>query len=104
VIALARPAPHDAEPDAASLEPIAAVARRLGRDLQGRAVYLAGELAPERREAIAAAVAAAGARLVGGPFPGIDYYISGDTCPVQTIARLERQGARRLQRGDLEGI
>jgi hypothetical protein len=104
VIALARPAPHDAEPDAASLAPLAAVARRLGRGLPGSTVYLAGELAPARREVIAAAVAAAGARLVGGPFPGTDYYVHGDTCPPQTIARLERQGARRLRRGDLEGI
>lgn len=104
VIALARPAPHDAEPDATSLDLVAAVARRLGRGLPGSTVYLAGELAPARREAIAAAVAAAGARLVGGPFPGTDYYVPGDTCPVQTIARLERQGARRLRRGDLEGL
>lgn len=104
VIALARPAPHEAERDAASLEPVAAVVRRLGRGLPGATVYLAGEVAPARRETIAAAVAAAGARLVGGPFPGTDYYVHGDTCPVQTIAQLERRGVRRLRRGDLEGV
>jgi hypothetical protein len=104
VLALARPAPHDAEPDAASIEPIAAVARRLGRELRGATVYLAGELLPADREVVAAAVAAAGGRLVGAPFPGTDYYIRGDTCPVALIARLEHQGARRLQRGDVEGL
>ncbi len=56
------------------------------------------------RNAIADAVAKAGARLVSGPFPGTDYYIHGDWCLVQTIAQLERQGARRLRDGELEGI
>ena len=46
----------------------------------------------------------AGARLVSGPFPGTDYYVHGDWCLVQTIAQLERQGARRLRDGELEGI
>ena len=50
------------------------------------------------------AVEKAGARLVTGPFPGTDYYVHGDWCPVQTIAQLERQGARRLRSGELEGI
>ena len=78
------------------------MARRLDRGLPGRAVYLAGELAPERRDRIAAAVEAAGARLVAGPFPGTDYYVRGDRCPVQTIAHLERHGVRRLH--ELEEI
>jgi hypothetical protein len=30
--------------------------------------------------------------------------VHGDWCPVQTIAQLERQGARRLRSGELEGI
>ena len=47
---------------------------------------------------------AAGARLVNGPFPGTDYYVHGDWCLVQTIAQLERQGARRLRAGELEGL
>ena len=101
VIALARPAPHDADPDATSLEPIAAVERRLGRGLRGATVYLAGEHKPPAREELAAALAAAGARIVDGPLPGTDYYVEGDACPVQLVARLERDGLRRLRRGDL---
>jgi hypothetical protein len=96
IVALAQPAPHDAEPDTAAIEPLAAVDRRLGRGLAGSTVYLAGELEPERRDKLTAAIEAAGARLVAGPFPGTDYYVHGDRCPVQTIARLERQGVRRL--------
>lgn len=102
VFALARPAPHDAEPDGV-LEPIAAVEARLGRTLAGATVFLAGELKPAAREALAAAVAAAGARLVTGPLPGTDYYVEGEGCPVQLIARLERAGVRRLRRGELGG-
>jgi hypothetical protein len=94
IIALAQPAPHDAEPDAASLEPLAELARRLGGRLPGATVYLAGELAPAVRDQLVAAVEAAGARLVAGPGPGTDYYVRGEHCPVQTIARLERQGVR----------
>ncbi len=104
VIALAQPAPSDAEPDTASLEPVAAVVRRLGRGLPGSTVYLAGEFKTMNRDAIAAAIEAAGARLVNGPFPGTDYYVHGDWCLVQTIAQLERQGARRLRPGEVEGI
>jgi len=94
IIALAQPAPHDAEPDAATMEPLAAVARRLGRGLRGATVYLAGELA--RRDQLVAALEAAGARLVAGPCPDTDYYVRGDRCAAETIAQLERQGARRL--------
>jgi len=94
---LAQPAAHDAEPDAATIEPVLAVARRLDRRLPGATVFVAGELKPSRRDKLVAAVAAAGARLVVGPAPGTDYYVVGDSCPAQTIARLERQGARRLR-------
>ncbi len=104
VIGLARPAPHDAEPDRPTIEPTFAVVRRLGRGLPGSTVYLAGEFKYMNKDAIAKAVEAAGARLVNGPFPGTDYYVHGDWCLVQTIAQLERQGARRLRHGELEGI
>ena len=104
VVALAKPAPLDAEADTGSLAPIAAVVRRLGRGLPGATVYLAGEFKYMDKGKITAAVEAAGARLVNGPFPGTDYYVHGDWCNVQTIAQLERQGARRLRRGELEGI
>lgn len=97
IVALAQPAAHDAEPDPATLEPLAAVERRLGRGLPGATVYLAGELPPSQRAKVVAAIEAAGARLVAGPFPGTDYYVHGDACLVQTIAQLERQGARRLR-------
>ncbi len=103
VIALARPAPDDAEPDTASLVAVEAVVRRLGRGLPGSTVYLAGEFKRLDKAAIGKAVEAAGARLVGGPFPGTDYYVHGDWCYVQTIAQLERQGARRLRSGELPG-
>jgi hypothetical protein len=104
VLSLAHGAPHDAEPDTPSLEAIGAVVRRLGRGLPGSTVYLAGEFKILNRDKIAAAVEKAGARLVAGPFPGTDYYVHGDWCLVQTIAQLERQGARRLRHGELEGI
>ena len=104
VLALARPAPQDAEPDLPSIEPTFAVVRRLGRGLPGSTVYLAGEFKYMNKEAIAKAVEAAGARLVNGPFPGTDYYVHGDWCLVQTIAQLERQGARRIRHGELEGV
>jgi hypothetical protein len=104
VLAAAKGAPYDAEPDTASIEPIAAVVRRLGRGLPGATVYLAGEFKYMDKGKLAAAVEAAGARLVNGPFPGTDYYVHGDWCLVQTIAQLERQGARRLRTGELEGL
>lgn len=104
VVALAKGAPYDAEPDAVSIEPIGAVVRRLGRGLPGSTVYLAGEFKYLDKGKISAAVEAAGARLVNGPFPGTDYYVHGDWCLVQTIAQLERQGSRRLRRGELPGV
>jgi hypothetical protein len=104
VLALAKPAPYDAEADAPSIEPVAPVVRRLGRGLAGSTVYLAGEFKYVDKGKVAAAVEAAGARLVNGPFPGTDYYVHGDWCLVQTIAQLERQGARRLRPGELEGL
>ena len=67
-------------------------------------MYLAGEFKTLDKDKLAAAVEAAGARVVAGPFPGTDYYIHGDTCLVQTIAQLERQGARRLRKGEIEGL
>jgi len=103
VTGLAKAAPYDAEPDTPSIEPIGAVVRRLGRGLPGSTVYLAGEFKYLDKGKISAAVEAAGARLVNGPFPGTDYYVHGDWCLVQTIAQLERQGARRLRRGELPG-
>lgn len=104
LLALAHPAPHDSEPDAPTIEPVAAVVRRLGRGLPGSTVYLAGEFKYLDKGKISAAIEAAGARIVNGPFPGTDYYVHGDWCLVQTIAQLERQGARRLRSGEVEGI
>lgn len=104
VIALARPAPLDAEPDATSLDPVAVLARRLARSLAGATVYLAGEWKRAQRDAIAAAVASAGGRLAGAPYATTDYFVVGEACPAATIAQLERAGARRLRRGELEGI
>jgi hypothetical protein len=97
IVAMAQPAAHDAEPDSPAFEPVVAVERRLSRRLAGATVYLAGELEPPRRDKLVTAIAAAGARLVAGPLPSTDFYVLGDACPVQTIAQLERQGARRLR-------
>jgi len=104
VLAMARGAPYDAEPDVQTIDPIGAVVRRLGRGLRGSTVYLAGEFKYLDKGKLAKAVEAAGARLVNGPFPGTDYYVHGDWCLVQTIAQLERQGARRIRKGELEGL
>ncbi len=104
VLALARAAAHDADPDLASLEPIAAVTRRLGRGIAGATVYLAGEFKFMNRDSIAAALERAGARLVAGPYPGTDYYVHGDRCLVATVAQLERLGARRLRREEVEAL
>ncbi len=104
IAALAKPAPFDAEPDLPSIDALGAVVRRLGRGFAGATVYLAGEFKHLDRDAITKALEAAGARIVGGPFPGTDYYVHGDWCLVQTIAQLERQGARRIRRGELEGV
>jgi len=104
ILGLAQPAPIDAETDTPSIEPLDAVVRRLGRGLPGSTVYLAGEFKYLDKPKITAALEAAGARIVNGPFPGTDYYVHGDWCPVQTIAQLERQGARRLRRGEVDGI
>jgi hypothetical protein len=101
VVELGRPAPIEAEPDAATLEPVAAVARRLARSLRGATVYLGAELEGRRRDEVAAAVVAAGGHVAAGPVPGTDFYVVGDACPVHTIARLERQGARRLRPDEL---
>jgi hypothetical protein len=104
VLALGKPAPYDAEADSASIASLAPVVRRLGRKLAGSTVYLAGEFKYLDKGKLAQAVEKAGARLVNGPFPGTDYYVHGDWCAVQTIAQLERQGARRLRSGELEGL
>lgn len=104
ILAIAKGAPYDAEPDTPAIDAIGTVVRRLGRGLRGSTVYLAGEFKYVDKGALAKAVEAAGARLVNGPFPGTDYYVHGDWCLVQTIAQLERQGARRLRSGELEGI
>ncbi|HEY4056407.1 MAG TPA: hypothetical protein VGM39_07350, partial [Kofleriaceae bacterium] len=104
VLALGEPAPLEGEADRATLEPIDAVVRRLGRGFPGSTVYVAGEFQVRDRAQIERSVVAAGARLVAGPFPGTDYYVFGDVVPVQIVAQLERQGARRIKPGELEGV
>jgi len=104
IISLAKSAPEDADPEAGSLEPVSAVVRRLGRGLAGATIYLAGEHEYKARERLLHAITAVGARFVSGPFPGTDYYVRGQRCAVQTIAQLERQGARCLRSGELEGV
>jgi hypothetical protein len=101
IAANGKPAPFDAEPDATSLDPLQAVARRVDRQLAGATVYVVGELEYMAKSALAERVAKAGARLVGGPFPGTDYYVRGAACPPAVIAELERHGARLLDQGTL---
>ena len=102
--ACGKPAPFDAEPDLAAPDafaPIAALSRRLARGLRGATVYLAGDVAYAAKGTLAAAIERAGARLVGAPYPGTDFYIAGDACPPELAAQLERLGARRLRDGEL---
>jgi len=101
IAANAKPAPFDAEPDATSLEPLVSLARRVDRALAGATVYVAGELEYMVKTALAERVAKAGARLVGGPFPGTDFYVRGAACPPAVIAELERHGARPLGEDEL---
>ena len=91
-------------PIAPSIEPIARSCAGSAAACRARRCISPASSSTSNKDAIAAAVEAAGARLVSGPFPGTDYYVHGDWCLVQTIAQLERQGARRLRRGELEGV
>ena len=104
VLSLAEPAPLDAEPDHASVAGVAAVARRLDRSLAGATVYLAGDFAKLDKAALIAAIEKVGARVASGPAPGTDFYVQGESCAVHTLAQLERQGARRLRRDELEQV
>jgi len=104
LLALAEAAPDGGEPDAASLDGITHLVKRLGRGLPGATVYFAGEFPRMDKEGLRAAVKQAGAREVHGPFPDTDYYLMGDHCDVTTVAQLERQGTRRLRSGEVEGL
>jgi hypothetical protein len=99
VAGLAQPAPTDAEPDLPSVAPIAAIARRLARVLDGATVYLCSDVTA--RDAVAAALAKRGARVVGGPAPGTDFYVASDPAVHESIALLARRGARRLLPAEL---
>ncbi len=101
IAANGKPAPFDAEPDVTSFEAFAALARRVDRSLAGATVYVAGELEYMAKRALADRIAKAGARLVGGPFPGTDFYIRAKSAPAALIAELERHGARRLDEAEL---
>jgi hypothetical protein len=101
VIALARPAPEDAEPDSHSFETALALERWLARPIDGATVYLAGNFPGDSKDRHAAAILERGGRLVDGPFPGTHYYVMGLTCPVTIVAQLERQGTRRIRNQEL---
>lgn len=89
-------APPDAEPDAADVGLLTSLEAHVRRDVRGRTVYVAGELPGAERAAIVERLVASGARVVEGPFPGTDYFVLGHRCEITTVAKLERQGARRL--------
>jgi hypothetical protein len=101
VVSLARPAASDAEPDLASLESITALARRLDRVLVGANVGVIGELTPDERGAVAAALHAAGADLIDSATANLDFFIEGKGASASAIAYAERGGARRLRREEL---
>lgn len=103
LLALAKATPADGDSDTPTLEGTRAVARRLFRGLDGATVFFVGEFETMNKDELRAAVVKAGAREVHGPFPDTDYYLMGDWAPVTTIATLERQGTRRLRRGEVEG-
>jgi len=102
VLALAHAADPDAEPDRASLVPMAAVEHRLDRSLRGKLVCVVGELKATERAELTAIIERIGAHVVAGPVPGTDFYIAGEHA-ARAVAQLERLGARRLHLGELEG-
>ncbi|MBL8924218.1 MAG: hypothetical protein JNJ54_35520 [Myxococcaceae bacterium] len=104
LLSLAQGPADEAEPDQPTLDGTQGVARRLFRGLPGTTVFFVGEFKTMNKDALRAAVTKAGAREVHGPFPDTDYYLMGDWADVTTIATLERQGTRRLRRGEVEGL
>jgi hypothetical protein len=87
-----------AEPDRADLTLFAAVERRVRRELAGATVCLVGDFAD--RPALERALAARGARVVDGPFQGVDYY-AFERARVDIVAKLERFGAQLLDHDEL---
>ena len=100
ILALAHAAEPEAEVDRSSLAPVVALEQRLQRSLRGTLVCIAGELNAAERAALTAGLERAGARVVVGPVPGLDFYIAGDHA-ARLIAQLERMGARRLDPSEL---
>jgi hypothetical protein len=98
ILALAHAAEPEAEVDRASLSPLIALEHRLDRSLRGKLVCIAGEL--KERAALAELLQRAGAQVVVGPVPALDFYIAGEHA-AQLIAQLERMGARRLDPTEL---
>lgn len=96
LLELCHGAPPEAEPDVPDVALLDALESHVRRDVRGRSVYVAGELAGAERASIVARLEAMGARVVEGPFPGTDFFVLGRRCEVTTVAKLERQGARRL--------
>ena len=101
ILALAEPAPKDAEADSFSFETIGTLERWLARPIDGATLYLAGDFPGDTKKAHADAIEARGGRLVDGPFPGTHYYVMGLTCLVTTVAQLERQATRRIRNEEL---
>jgi hypothetical protein len=80
-----------AEPDRVDLGVFAGIERRVKRELAGATVCLVGEF--EDRAGTEERLASRGARLVDGPFAGVDFYCF-ELAPCSVIAKLERLGAR----------
>ena len=96
IAANAKPAPFDAEPDATSLEPFAALPRAArSRSSRARPCTSPASSSTWRRAALADASRRPARGSSARPFPGTDYYVRGARARRRS-SQLERHGARRL--------
>jgi hypothetical protein len=94
LLACAKGAPELADPDGFDLALLATFEKSLLRELSGATVFLVGE--HRDREGLEKLLTDRGAQIAEGPFAGVDFFILGGTVPVELFAKLERQGARRI--------
>jgi hypothetical protein len=90
----AKGAPEAGDPDVFDVGLLASFEKSLERDLSGATVFLAGEHVEQ--DALERFLVERGARVAPGPFAGVDFYVLGSAAPLALVAKLERQGARRI--------
>lgn len=95
ILACAKGVPSNADPDGFDLALLETFERSLKRELSGSTVFLAGE--HRDRAGLERALAERGAHVAPRAFAGIEFFIAGDKVPIELVAKLERQGARRIQ-------